>query len=196
MGLKPLRSQYMTNKKDFCHPRTSERGGVLTAVTVSGVEYADYTADPSGLGVLGIKANDHEWMEFDRQTMDYGHDRRVNQLDDVAYMITGGDVITDWVHPDYANTIRAGDTAYAGPSGLLVNDQTFAGKKVGTFMSSVGSPQFNLQRHDSYFVLYEGGGLSYTWTDPQTKEIEHVNAVQVFLPVAGWVWLRIELGGA
>jgi len=183
----------MTNRDDFCHPRTSERGGVLTAVTVSGVEYADYSADPSGLGILGIKANDHEWMEFDRQVSNYGDVRRVAQLDDIAYIITGGEVVTDWVHPDYASSIKAGDAAYAGPSGLLVNDQSFAGRKVGTFLCSVGSTQFNLQRHDTYLVLYGGGGLSYVWTDPQTKEIEEVNTTKVFLSVAGWVKLRIEL---
>lgn len=194
MGLKPDRTEYMINKQDFCHPRTSERGGVLTVATISGVEYADYSADPSGLAVLGIKANDHEYIECDRQSRDYGQDRRVNQMDGIAYMITGGDVITDWVHPDYANSISAGDTAYAGPSGLLVNDESFAGKKVGKFLSSVGATQFNLQRHDSNVVLYEGGGLSYTWTDPQTKQVENVNSVQVVLYVAGWVKLRIDLG--
>lgn len=190
MGLRTTRHERLYNHF-YPHPRTSERGGVLTINSVSGIDFADYTADPSGLAVIGIKLNDHWYVESDRMPPP-DRIRRVVTLDGIAKALYRGDIITDWVHPDYANSIQAGDTAYAGPSGLLVNDQLYGGSKVGKFMSSVGSAYHGLDRHDSYFVRYYGLGLEYIWTNPQTKEIQHVNAVKIDLSVAGWVKLRIN----
>lgn len=190
MGLRITRQEYLYNE-DFPHPRTSERGGVLTLHTVSGIDYADYTDDPSGLAIVGIKLDDHWYIEQDRMPPP-DRIRRVVYLDGVARALYRGDVITDWVHSDYVSSISVGDTAYVGPSGLLVNDQTYGGRKVGTFMSTVGSTHHGLNNHDSYTVCYYGLGLEYVWTNPQSKEIQHVNAVKITLPIAGWVKLRIN----
>ena len=192
MGLKGDRQSFQRNYQDFDHPRTSERGGVLTITAeVSGVQWADYSVDPSGLTVIGIKANDHEWIERDRQPFP-GSIKRVNYVCGPALIITEGEVITDWVHPDFANRIGIGDIAYAGPSGTLVNDTSYGGQRVGTFQSTVGAAHFGLNHHDSYNVLFEGGGLSYTWMDPYTHTVVTINAVQTLIPIGGWVLLRVE----
>lgn len=190
MGLKAYRSENQKNY-DLVHPRTSERGGVLTIIQASGIDYADYSIDPSGKTVLGIKANDHEWIELWRQE-DPTKIRRVTELDGIVWAIVEGEVITDWVHPDYAASIKAGDVAYAGPSGTLVNTDDYAGGKVGIFLSRVGSSHYGLNRHDSYTVLLGGGGLTYTWMDPDTHIVTTVNAEKIFVPVGGWVKLRVN----
>jgi len=192
MGLKGDRQSFQRNYQDFDHPRTSERGGVLTITNaISGIQWADYSVDPSGLTVLGIKANDHEWIERCRQT-NPGSVRRVDPIDGRALAITEGEVVTDWVHPDFASEIGIGDIAYAGPSGLLINDSSYGGKKVGIFKSTVGAVHFGLNNHHSYNVLFEGAGLSYTWMNPNTHEVETINAVQTLIPIAGWVLLRVD----
>ena len=186
MGLRPERQERLINT-EYPHPLTSERGGVLTVNSISGICYADYSADPSGLAVLGIKLNDHWYVESDRMPPP-DRIRRVVAWDGEAWALYAGEVTTDWVHPDYTSSIQVGDTAYAGPSGLLVNDQTYGGNKVGKFISNVGGPS----THDSYVVQYYGLGTKYTWMNPQTKAIESVNASQTFLSVGGWVKLRID----
>lgn len=192
MGLKGDRQVIQRNYIDFDHPRTSERGGVLTITNVvSGVQWADYSVDPSGLAILGIKANDHEWIERCRQT-NPGSIKRVDPYEGRALAITEGEVVTDWVHPDFANEIGIGDIAYAGPSGLLINDSSYGGKKVGIFKSTVGAAHFGLNFHPSYNVRFEGGGLSYTWMNPNTHEVETINGTTTFIPIAGWVLLRVD----
>lgn len=190
MGLKALRHERLMNEY-FEHPRSSERGGVLTIHTVSGIDYADYSPDPSGFAVLGIKLNDHWYTEFNRQP-DPTRIRRVSTIDGLAKIVYRGEIITDWVHPDYTDSIQPGDIAYVGPSGLLVNDQSFAGNKVGRFLSTVGATYYGLAYHDSYTVYWYGLGLEYTWTNPDTKEIEHVNPLKISLSVGGWVKLRVD----
>lgn len=191
MGLKGDRQSFYRHYREFDHPRTSERGGVLTVREASGIYWADYSVDPSGRSILGIKANDHEWIERCRQT-DPGSLRRVDGYEGKALIIMEGEVITDWVHPDFADRIGIGDVAYAGPSGTLVNDDSYGGKKVGIFKSTVGAAHFGLNYHHSYNVLFEGGGLKYTWMNPDTHEVETINATQTLIPIAGWVLLRVQ----
>lgn len=183
MGLKPIRHERLVNT-EYSHPLTSERGGVLTINRVSGIDYADYSADPSGLAVLGIKLNDHWYIEEDRM-LPPDRIRRVDTWYGIAWALYAGEVTTDWVHPDYTDSITVGDVAYAGPSGLLVNDQIYGGEKVGRFVS-------NVESHESYVVWYNGLGLKYTWTNPQTKEVESINATDTVLSIGGWVKLRID----
>jgi len=193
MGLRGLGQEFLINDY-YEHPRSSERGGVLTLNSVSGIDYADYTPDPSGRMVIGIKLNDHWYTEPDRQP-DPGLLRRANIVEDIARALYLGEVITDWVHPDYVDSIKPGDTAYAGPSGMLVNDQAYGGGKIGTFRSTVGSAYYGLQNHDSYTVMWYGMGLTYEWTDPDTKEIVQVNPDQIYLSSGGWVKLRVDVEG-
>lgn len=193
MGLKAYRQVYQRNKVDFDHPRTSERGGVLTVYEASGIYYADYSIDPSGKAILGIKANDNEWIELQRQRHP-GRLRNVEEYMGPADIITKGDVITDWVHSDFGSLIGPGQKAYVGPSGTLVNDDSYGGKCVGVFLSTVNSVHFGLNKNISSHVLFEGMGLEYVWTDPDTKEIEHVNPYKTRIPVAGWVLLRVRPG--
>jgi hypothetical protein len=183
MGLKPERHERLINT-DYSHPHSSERGGALTINSVSGIEYADYSANPNGLAVLGIKLNDHWYIEEDRMPPP-DRIRRVETWYGIARALYAGEVTTDWVHPDYADSITVGDVAYVGPSGLLVNDQVYGGGRIGQFTSNVGP-------HDSYVVQYNGLGLKYTWMNPQTKEVESINATNTMLSVGGWVKLRID----
>ena len=190
MGLKP-QMQIRLIDEDFPHFRTSERGGVLTLSTVSGIDYADYSINPSGKLCLGIKLNDHEWIEDDRQN-DQSKYRRVESMYGPAKIALEGDVITDWVHPDYSASIKTGDVAYVGPSGTLINSNDYNSDIVGMFQSKVNSSHYGLNHHDSYLVLFEGGGLTYTWMDPDTHEVTTINATQTRIPIGGWVRLRIK----
>ena len=191
MGLKGLRTTSWINC-EFPHTRTSERGGVLTLTTISGVPYAEYSINPSGLSVLGIKLDDHEWIEDLRQS-DPTRIRRVKEYFSTTRALVEGDIITDWVHPDYANSIKPGDFAYPGPSGTIINTTDYSTVRVGIFMSTVGAVHYNLNHHDSYTVLLDGGGLVYTWQDPYDHIVKTINAVQIFVPIGGWVKLRVSL---
>jgi len=191
MGLKPERNTRFVNY-DFPHPRTSERGGVLTLTSYSGIYYADYTIDPSGLSILGIKLDDHEWIEDDRQE-DPARLRRVERYFGNTRVLVYGDIITDWIHPDYSASIRPGDSAYPGPSGTIINTTDYSNKVLGTFLSTVGASMYALEGHSSYTVLLEGGGLEYIWMEPHTHIVQHINAAKTFVPIGGWVKLRIDL---
>lgn len=192
MGLKPTRNIRWRNYEDFTHPRTSERGGVLTISEASGIYYADYSIDPSGRAVLGIKLDDHEWIEDERQP-NPGRLRRAERYFSLTRIVVEGEVITDWVHPDYSSLIRPGNTAFVGPSGTLVNSDVYGSSPVGVFLSTVGSTNFGLNNHDSYTVLLDGGGLSYTWMEPYTHQVKSINSEQIFVPVGGWVKLWVNL---
>ena len=191
MGLKPGRSIRLVNY-DFPHPRTSERGGILTLTSYSGIYYADYTVNPSGLSVLGIKLDDHEWIEDDRQE-NPARLRRVERYFGNTRAVVCGSVITDWVHPDYASSIVPGDTAYPGPSGTIINTSDYCSNKIGIFLSKVNSEFYGLNHHESYTVLMEGAGLEYTWMEPYTHIVQHINQSKTFVPIGGWVKLRIDL---
>ncbi len=103
---------------DFICPWTQERGGCLVLGSASGIDFAEYNADPSGKVVLGIQLNDIENMNLSRQ---FHRQYRNGVNTDVPCGIVGaatlGDFITDWIH--IVGTVSPGDSMYAGPSGTF-----------------------------------------------------------------------------
>src|SRR5690554_5658802 len=94
--LKPLREiKYLD--LDYATPDTSERGGILCIVQVSGCYMARYVADPSGAVPLGIQYNDVEYMDLSRQ-VNPQRNREVDVPFSTVGAVRAGKVETDWIH--------------------------------------------------------------------------------------------------
>lgn len=181
--LKPFRQQDALNL-DFCTPDTSERGGLLHHVNVSGVDVVRYVANPSGLIPLGFQFNDVEYIDHTRQ-IDPRRNRAVDTPWTTVGVLTNGDVETDWVH--VTGTPIPGSPAYAGPSGTVTDSPDFGGVRIGYFKSVL--------KRNPHLVIYRGKGFTTTYQDCYSKKIVTDNNPldQVLVLSDGCIKVRIDL---
>lgn len=157
--LRPLR-QISALNIDFATLETSERGGILSFASVSGMTVLKYALDPSGVVPLGFQYNDIEYLNLSRQI----DPRRIREVDVPCApvgVVIDGDIITDWVH--VSGTVNAGDAAYVGPSGMVTNLASFSGVKIGYFLDTL-SP-------DRHTVIMKGKGFTTSYMEPGTHVI-------------------------
>lgn len=158
--LKPIRQQHALTL-DYCTPDTSERGGVLHFVEVSGIQMVRYLENPSGYFAAGIQFHDVEYIDYSRQ-VDPRRNRETTDPYSAVGIITNGEFITDWIH-NPSGTIMPGTRAYAGPSGTITNVNTYGGCLLGYFMSTLTPVTKTL--------VYRGLGFSTSYMDPITKQV-------------------------
>jgi hypothetical protein len=182
MSLLPARQTQQVNI-DYPCPFTQERGGILTYVMFSGIQYVQYAPNPSGAKIAGIQMNDIENVNFVRQPF-----QQYIRVMDLPFTIVGasrmGDYITDWIYP--IGPIMNGDLAYLGPSGMITNSPSFGGDPVGTFLGPL--------QDDPHTVTMRGLGFSYEYIDPITKAhvIENDPKDAIFLATPGYIKVRIR----
>lgn len=182
MSLRPERQTQQVNI-DFPCPWTQERGGILSWAQASGMYYAEYAFNPSGVKSIGIQLNDVENVNFTRQPFQ----QYLRDMDIPCSRVgvaTKGDFLTDWIYP--VGTIQQGDVAYAGPSGMFTNSSNFGGQAVGKFLG-VLQPKPHL-------VFLRGLGFSRQYIDSRTKTLvwENNPADAIRLPTPGYIKIRID----
>jgi len=184
MSLRPSRQTHQVNI-DFICPWTQERGGCLVLASASGMQFAEYAHDPSGMRPMGIQLNDIEWMNLARQ---YNRQYRNGVMTEVPCGIVGvgveGEFITDWIH--LVGDVQHGDTAYAGPSGTFTNSAGLGGMEVGKFIGTLDS--------DPHTVVFRGLGFSRQYIDPCTKQPvwENNPADRVHVISPGYIKIKVE----
>lgn len=167
---------------DFPKIKTSERGGILCMVQVSGMWLAENMADPSGQRPVGIQLNDVEHLDFGRQY--FPLTRRVDQPHAIVGVATEGEFETNWLY--LASAIRPGMPAYVGPSGTVTDISTLGSVQVGTFQSAL--------RPAAGVVIYEGGGFTTSYMDYFTKQvvIDNDPSDRVLIGTPGFARVRIH----
>jgi hypothetical protein len=163
---------------------TSERGGMLSYSSASGMLVLEYLPDPSGFKPAGIQYNDIEFFEQWREP----YPKTLRRSDEplaIVGVVMDGDIETNWVHP--VGTIMPGDSAYVGPSGTLTNSSSFGGVEVGHFTSTV--------TNDPQLLTFKGLGTSRIAIDPATKAQIHINnpADRVLIVSPGFVKVHLNM---
>ena len=187
MSLKPLRQTEQVNI-DFITPWTQERGGCLSIVQASGMYFAEYAHDPSGLFPMGLQLNDIEWMNLSRQYhRTYAHPAAMTDVPcGTVGICVQGDFITDWVL--LVGSVQNGDTAYAGPSGMFTNSSSFGGEKIGKFIGPL--------KPDPHTVTFRGLGFSRQYIDTCDKQLKWENnpADRIEVVTPGYIKIRVDIG--
>lgn len=187
MSLRPLRQTEQVNT-DFICPFTQERGGCLSLGSASGMYFAHYAHNPSGVFPMGIQLNDIEHMNLTRQP----HRGFLGYTTDVPCGIVGiavqGDFITDWLY--ILGNVYPGDNAYVGPSGTFTNSSSFGGSKIGEFRSGL--------TQDPHTVTFRGLGFNRQYIDPCTKALvwENNPADAIHISSPGFAKIRVNIRGA
>lgn len=184
MSLKPSRQLAGLNT-DYPTFNTSERGGILSFGTVSGINIVEYARDPAGAVPVGIQYNDVEHLDLSRQI----HPQHLGRRVDVSFAIVGaatdGEFITDWI--DISGTLMPGQPAYVGASGTITNNLSLGGSRIGTFMSPLTvSP---------HTVTFAGAGWSRLQMDPvRPHAITHENnpADRILVITPGFAKVRVK----
>lgn len=162
---------------------TSERGGILSLGSVSGIQIAEYAHTASGAIPVGIQHNDVEHLDVSRQVHPRLSGRDVAEPLDLVGAITDGTVTTDWLC--ITGTLMPGQKAYVGPSGTITNDSSHGGARIGTFISILEA--------DPHTVTFAGKGWSRKQMDPVTKTIfiENNPSDKILVITPGFAKVRI-----
>lgn len=162
---------------------TSERGGILSLGSVSGIQIAEYARSASGAIPVGIQQNDVEHIDTSRQV----HPRLLGRQVDFSLSLVGaatdGEFVTDWIA--ITGTLMPGQKAYVGASGTITNDGTLGGVRIGTFLSML--------EPDPHTVTFAGKGWSRKQMDPATKRvfIENDPANRILVITPGFAKVRV-----
>jgi hypothetical protein len=162
---------------------TSERGGILSLGTVSGIQIIEYARDPSGVIPIGIQLNDVEHIDPSRQIDPRCLGRRVDYSMAIVGAATDGEFTTDWI--SITGTLIPGQKAYVGPSGTITNNGDLGGVRIGTFIS--------ILEIDPHTVVFAGKGWSRKQMDSLTKTIfiENDPANRTLVITPGYAKVRI-----
>lgn len=164
---------------------TSERGGIVSYGTVSGIQIVEYARDPADATPVGLQYNDVEHMDLSRQINPQHLGRRVDVSLAIVGVITDGEFITDWI--DASGTLMPGQPAYVGASGTITNNPSLGGSRIGVFMSTLTV--------DPHTVVFAGNGWSRRQMDYNpphkiTHENDPANRILVITP--GYAKVRIK----
>jgi len=181
--LRPLRQQEQVNIDYIC-PWTQEAGGILSYASASGITFAEYAHDPSGVKHVGIQLNDIAYVNFVREYW-----RQYFQMTEVPCGIVGvgvhGDFTTDWIHT--VGTVFTGDKAYVGPSGMFTNSSSFGGEHVGRFLGPL--------EVGPHLVTMRGLGFSRELIDPVTGALVTENAASERTLVLSDGYIKVRIHG-
>jgi hypothetical protein len=184
MALRPFRQVEDVYDNDLPVLATSERGGILSFASASGLNYVEYARNPSGVIPLGIQLNDIEWLNYEYQP--HPHARDVRLPYDCAKVAIQGIFETDWLL--VSGQIYAGMPAYLGPSGTITNRTDFGSYRIGKFMSTLVD--------DPHTVTFAGLGFTRTHQEYQTHNIvtENNPANRITVITPGYARVRIDQG--
>ena len=177
-----LEMQIVDERCDYVNPFHSEKGGVLSLTTLSGIQYATYIENPTNDTVpLGLMMHDQEAVDLFRAVAPWHWRRAYPEFTPYPYLIVG-EIITNAVHPDVdSSTIRHGAPAYLASSGLITSVPTFCNKRIGTFHSTLNDPTLGVPGTLGPSLLRIGGNQAIVNPDP------------VLVNTAGWVRIRIQI---
>lgn len=180
--LKPLRQQEQVNVDYICL-YTQEAGGILSYGSASGMYFAEYAFNPSGVRPIGIQLNDIEHVNFVREFHPQ-HLRTTEVPCGIVGIGVQGDFVTDWIH--VIGTVSNGDNAYVGPSGLFTNSDIYGGVRVGKFLGPL--------KANPHLVTMRGLGFSREYVDSVTKRIVFENnpADRLLVQSDGVIKIRIN----
>jgi hypothetical protein len=183
MALKPL-GQLDSITLDYITVNTSERGGVLSYGSVSGILIAEYARDPASAVPIGIQNNDVEHMDLSRQVHPRELGRRVDGPFSTVGIITEADVVTDWLQ--LSGVVMPGQPAYVGHSGTITNCRDYGGTRIGTFLS--------ILKAEPHYVVFAGLGFSREYMDPYTKALmmENDPAHRILVVTPGFAKVRVS----
>ena len=174
---------------DYVGFQTSERGGVVSYGSASGMVILEYATSASGAIPLGIQLNDVEYLDLSKQ-IHPRKNRRVEQPLGTMGVLTDGDFTTDWL--SLTGTINTGDPAYVGPSGTITNDSTLNNICIGYFLG--------ILRPEPHLVLFAGRGFDRLKMEngqaPGTKVLVYENnpADRIWVCSPGWAKIHIDQG--
>jgi len=177
-----LEMQIRDKRAHFVNPFHTEKGGILSLTSLSGIEYAVYESNPTQDTIpLGLQMHDQEEVDLFRAVPPWRSHRAYPEFTSYPYL-TVGVIITNAIHPDIdATTVRAGVPAYLAPSGLITNVTTFNSRKIGIFDSSLNDPTLGVPGILGPSFLRVGGDETI------------VNPDSVIVNTAGWVRIRIHI---
>lgn len=164
---------------DFASYDTSQRGGILTYASVSGVDVGRYHDDGYRRRPIGIQLFDVEYGRPRKNIRDV-----VSQFDQFD-VLRKGQIVTPWILK--IGLITPMDTAFVGPSGLITNSSSFGGDAIGKFLS------FFIPK--SSVLVYRGLGENLIYTDPNTKQVVYENRIEdrVFINSDGYATVKIDI---
>jgi hypothetical protein len=173
--------EILEERRDYTVPFQTERGGVLSLTTLSGIQYAVYEANPSNDTVpLGIQQYDLEEVDAFRANLPFTHRRAYPENSSLPY-VTKGILITNAVHPDIdPSQVRPGAPVYLAPSGTVTCAPTYCNKKIGTFQSQLNQSDLRVASLGASSLRAAGNEAI-------------VNPQPATIPTAGWVKIRINL---
>jgi hypothetical protein len=182
MALKGIRQVGQIDLTFAC-VNTSERGGILSMVSISGARLVEYTRNPANGKPLGIQMNDIEWVNYGFQTPPQIR-REVGVPGELVGVGINGEFETDWIY--LSGQIFPGSQAYVGPSGMITNIPDFGGHRIGYFRSELTI--------DPHIVVYAGLGFYREYMQPITHNVVHENnpADQILLATPGYARVCIS----
>lgn len=175
--------QILDTRADYVVPFETERGGILSLTTLSGLQYAVYEPNPNQNTVpLGLQQYDFEEVDLFRARAPWFNRRALPAFSPAPYLILGT-VVTNAVHPNVdPATIRSGAPAYLAPSGLITSVTTWSSRRIGTFDSLLNDPSIRIPANrNTTSMMRVAGNLAISNPDP------------VLVPTAGWVRIRINI---
>ncbi len=174
--------QILDQRVDYVVPFETERGGVLSLTTLSGVQYATYEPNPNNDTIpLGIQQYDFEEVDLYRANAPWSTRRAYPAFTPVPY-ITLGTIVTNAIHPDIdPSTVVPGAPVYLAPSGLITSVTTFSNRRIGRFDSALNDASVSIPaRRNSGSFLRVAGHQAIVNPDP------------VLVATAGWARIRIR----
>jgi len=202
MALGPQR-QIFHRENGMASLRAGECGGVLCYVASSGVQVIGYLGDISdaeSVFPLGIQLHDVEIMDegyIYNPWVERGV-RRVSKPNEPVAFSSHCQVDTNFIHPNAQP--HSGKFAYLAPSGLITDDATLGGPKIGHFISSINDSQCAGLPNTSEPITVFGGG----WVRGQYMkkvrgegqnifEIQEPSIEKVVIQSPGWCRVRIRI---
>jgi len=177
-----IEMQIISQRADYVNPFHTERGGILSLTTLSGIQYAVYETNPTQTTVpLGLQMHDQEEVDLFRAIPPWRSHRAYPEFTAYPYIIKGT-LITNAIHPDIdPSTVRSGAPAYLAPSGLITTVTTFNSRQIGTFDSALNDPSLRVPATLGPSFLRVGGNEKI------------VNPESVFVSTAGWARINIYI---
>jgi len=167
---------------NYVVPFQTERGGILSLTTLSGLQYAVYEPNPTEATVpLGLQQHDIETVDVYRANVPWRYRRAFPECTPYPYVIQGT-VVTNAVHPaaDPA-AIIPGAPIYLAPSGLITVSPTYNSKRIGTFQSYLNDSSLNVPGTLGPSSMRLAGNEAI------------VNPEPTMIPTAGWVRIHLTI---
>lgn len=177
--------------------RAGEAGGILSRVASSGVEivgyiknFTDYVVQPLGVQMHSVEHIDEGYQYHPWRTRGV---REVSKIGEIVSVSPHCIIDTNFVALGAAP--NSSKWAYLAPSGLITDDASLGGPKIGQFMSDLNDKKTSGLPTGSGFITIYGGGffrgdhVNYPYNNNIVSD--YVEEIQYTSP--GWVRVRIKL---